>query len=572
MATNCKNGNGSLPMHEFATLFPAMTNDEYAALKQDIAENGVDQPVYLWQGQIIDGRHRYLACGEMGIDPPIRYLNDDDDPVRFVLSANMDRRQLDEGQRAMVMATLKVMPWGANRFSVDSYQKNSTLKARAARAQVAESTQWYADEVLAFGDTEIIDRVRQGKVDGQKKLGISEAYKAIQNIKKAQKAEQKAAVLAEAERKAAQQARAEQGAAQRAAAEQAEQEAAKLEAAERAQQQAAEKARAEREAAEQAQREAAEKARAEREAAEEAAEEARQAAEKARAEREAAEQAAEEARRAAECAEQAAAEQAAAEQAAAEQVREEAEIFETAKERYAANPKLSIAEAIEEVKRERRRAKWEEKQTEKRNAPPTDGIRLFESPCAELHRHVEAETVDIILTDPPYQPATLSCYKDLAELAAYALKPSGVLLAMCGTSHLPQVLAYLCNTPGLTYHWTLNYMMPGGNFRFDTRGVRMGWKPVIWLVKGESDGTDRFDVVTAPALMSQDTRYHEWGQNEGGFKLLLDLFAFPGQVVCDPFLGGGTTAVVARDMGCSFIGADIDASYLAITDERLGRR
>ena len=514
MATNGKNGNGSLPMHELATLFPTMTNDEYAALKQNIAENGVDQPVCVWQGQIVDGRHRYLACGEMGIDPPIRYLNDDDDPVRFVLSANMDRRQLDEGQRAMVMATMKVMPWGTNRFSVESHQKDSTLKARAARAKVAESTQWYADEVLAFGDTEVIDRVRQGKVDGQKKLGISEAYKAIQKIKKAQKAEQKAAEQAEAERKAAQQARAEQEAAERAA-------------------------------AEQAQQEAAEKARAEREAAEKAAEEARQASERA--------------------------EQAAAEQAAAEQASEEAESFKAAKERYAANPKLSIAEAIEEIKRERRRAKWEEKQAERRNTPPTDGMRLFESPCAELHRHVEAETVDIILTDPPYQPATLSCYKDLVEFAAYALKPGGVLLAMSGTSHLPQVLAYLCNTPGLTYHWTLNYMMPGGNFRFDTRGVRMGWKPVIWLVKGESDGTDRFDVVTAPALTSQDTRYHEWGQNEGGFKLLLDRFAFPGQVVCDPFLGGGTTAVVAREIGCSFIGADIDASYLAITDERLGR-
>jgi site-specific DNA-methyltransferase (adenine-specific) len=34
--------------------------------------------------------------------------------------------------------------------------------------------------------------------------------------------------------------------------------------------------------------------------------------------------------------------------------------------------------------------------------------------------------------------------------------------------------------------------------------------------------------------------------------------ADPGQVVCDPFVGGGTTGVVALAHGCSFIGAEID--------------
>ena len=230
---------------------------------------------------------------------------------------------------------------------------------------------------------------------------------------------------------------------------------------------------------------------------------------------------------------------------------------------------LTVQEATKEVEREIRREKWEETQNEHRSTPALDNIELLHASCSELYQHVKPDSVDIILTDPPYKPDTLSCYRDLAEFAVHALKPGGILLAMSGTSHLPQVMDFLCNTEGLDYHWTINYMMPGGNLRFHSRAVRMGWKPVIWLVKGKSDGTDRFDVVQAPILIMQDTRYHEWGQNEGGFKKLLDLFAFPGRVVCDPFLGGGTTAVVARAAGCAFIGADIDEQCIAITERRL---
>ncbi len=185
------------------------------------------------------------------------------------------------------------------------------------------------------------------------------------------------------------------------------------------------------------------------------------------------------------------------------------------------------------------------------------------------HTVVRPESVDLILTDPPYKPATLSCYRDLAEFAAHCLKPGGSLLVMAGTSHLPDVLGYLCNTDGLHYHWTFNYLMDGANLRFHSRAVRMGWKPVVWLVKGQADGTDRYDVVRAPPLAEQDNRYHDWGQNEGGFRMLLDLFAFPGQLVCDPFVGGGTTALAARALGCRFIGADVDEDCLVVTRTRV---
>jgi site-specific DNA-methyltransferase (adenine-specific) len=457
-------------MHELATLFPPMTDEEFAGLKDDIARNGVHQPVAVWREQVIDGRHQYQACHDLGIEAPLRHLDDDADPVSFVLSANMSRRQLSPSQKAIITAQLPLVVNGSNQYTVESggvkvgtkFFVPHSQEQRALWAGITPRYQSDADGIVKDGAPDIIEKVRNGDIT------VNDAIVVV----RAQRKTKAAAKKAEKER-----------------------------------------------------REAEEKAKAEKEAAE-----------KAKAER-------------------------------------EATILEAAIERVedaqARGKPITLQEAVKAIRREMVRAEWEQQQEEMRNADPLDAVQLILSPCADLHQQVEAESVDIILTDPPYKPATLDVYKDLAEFAVHALKPGGVLLAMAGTSHLPDVLQYLCNTEGLNYHWTLNYMMPGGNLRFHTRAVRMGWKPVIWMVKGESDGTDRFDVVEAPRLAVQDTRFHEWGQNEGGFEKLLDLFGFPGQMVCDPFLGGGTTALIARRKGCGFIGADVDAQYLKITAERL---
>lgn len=43
----------------------------------------------------------------------------------------------------------------------------------------------------------------------------------------------------------------------------------------------------------------------------------------------------------------------------------------------------------------------------------------------------------------------------------------------------------------------------------------------------------------------------------------------PGDVVLDPFLGSGTTSVVAKKLGRSFVGIEIDATYCCLAQKRL---
>jgi site-specific DNA-methyltransferase (adenine-specific) len=47
------------------------------------------------------------------------------------------------------------------------------------------------------------------------------------------------------------------------------------------------------------------------------------------------------------------------------------------------------------------------------------------------------------------------------------------------------------------------------------------------------------------------------------------MVAEPGELVCDPFLGGGTTALAALSQGRNFVGADIDPSAIETAQGRL---
>ena len=78
----------------------------------------------------------------------------------------------------------------------------------------------------------------------------------------------------------------------------------------------------------------------------------------------------------------------------------------------------------------------EDRQREVRKAarpePATDRYRLMVSDVADATAHVEPESVDWIITDPPYARKYLGLYDRLAHLADHALKPGGSLVVMVG--------------------------------------------------------------------------------------------------------------------------------------------
>lgn len=88
--------------HEVANIFPMMGDEEYSALVDDIRANGQLEPIWRYQGKIIDGRNRYKACFDLGIEPIFREWRYDGSLIEFVVSLNLKRRHLSSSQKAMV--------------------------------------------------------------------------------------------------------------------------------------------------------------------------------------------------------------------------------------------------------------------------------------------------------------------------------------------------------------------------------------------------------------------------------------------------------------------------------------
>ena len=166
----------ALKIHPVASLFPPMSDAEFAALKADIKERGLMEPIWLSKdGRIIDGRHRYKACRELKIEPTcVRNKYDDDATIAgVVVSLNLKRRHLNESQRAMVAARLKPIYEKAAAYRMKAGKApDPSAKVREGKAseQAAESlnvgarTVEHASRVLELATEELVRAVDTGAV------------------------------------------------------------------------------------------------------------------------------------------------------------------------------------------------------------------------------------------------------------------------------------------------------------------------------------------------------------------------------------------------------------------------
>ena len=194
-------------------------------------------------------------------------------------------------------------------------------------------------------------------------------------------------------------------------------------------------------------------------------------------------------------------------------------------------------------------------------------FKLINADIRDGLSEIPDNSVDFIITDPPYPREYIPLYGELSKVAARVLKEGGSALVMCGQSYLPEVISELCKD--LAYHWTLCYLTPGGQSpSLWQKRTNTFWKPIIWLTKGEYTGDYIGDKISSPTN-DNDKEHHKWGQSVGGFAEIVEKFTNPNQTILDPFLGGGTTALVCYQLKRNFIGCDIDPECINITRERL---
>lgn len=134
----------TLQVHPLAALVPDMAEHEYAELRQSIQDNGFDDtwPIVLFDGMILDGRHRYRAAVEVGATPVFVTFEPkgEDSPARFVLRS-LARRSLTAGQRAALATDMLPHLEMEAHERKKSLNKGKELTQKVAEARTPESTE-----------------------------------------------------------------------------------------------------------------------------------------------------------------------------------------------------------------------------------------------------------------------------------------------------------------------------------------------------------------------------------------------------------------------------------------------
>ena len=167
--------------HELALLFPLMEGPAFDELVADIKANGLQQAITLLDGRILDGRNRFRACEAAGIEPKFKTY-EGGDPLRFIVSANLHRRHLDTGQRAMIAARLANLHDGqrADYAAASQICKPVTQAQAAELMNVSPRSVAHAKTVQEHGSPELQKAVDAGEISPSRAaFEITETQKRI---------------------------------------------------------------------------------------------------------------------------------------------------------------------------------------------------------------------------------------------------------------------------------------------------------------------------------------------------------------------------------------------------------
>jgi len=95
-------------------------------------------------------------------------------------------------------------------------------------------------------------------------------------------------------------------------------------------------------------------------------------------------------------------------------------------------------------------------------------------------------------------------------------------------------------------------------------------KSIVAFVKGQ--GQPRCMVLSAWTGTGKDKRFHRWGQDESTARYFIECFSCPGDLVWEPFTGGGTVPVVCQQIGRNWIAFELSPETAQIARKRLEQK
>lgn len=186
---------------------------------------------------------------------------------------------------------------------------------------------------------------------------------------------------------------------------------------------------------------------------------------------------------------------------------------------------------------------------------------IYTGDSFELSESLPDESVDLIFTDPVYED--VEQYRWLASLASRVLKPDAAYLAFGGIGYTEETILAL-RDGGFPHKWIFAIFVPGAGSRVANR-VFCNWQ-IMYYGGGPPKKHISDSLVAYTATLRGD---HRWKKNPIPVKKYVEAFTEPGNIVLDPFCGGGTVPAVCKMLDRRYIGFEIDDETARDARERV---
>ena len=209
-----------------------------------------------------------------------------------------------------------------------------------------------------------------------------------------------------------------------------------------------------------------------------------------------------------------------------------------------------------------------------KNCTLPNGVKLIPGDFREVSKRIPDNSVDAIVTDPPYAEKDLPLYKSLGELAFTVLKPGGSLVMYASEYQLK-------NESRCALHVILDYMQHSGlkengiitiEHTGHTRIIQpfiMDCKHLLWYIKGDKSKIP--GVIMSNLIKSQpsEKQFHPWEQSLVEAEYCISKLTVENDIILDPMGGSGTTLLAALNLKRQAIGIDIDPQAIEISEARI---
>lgn len=215
--------------------------------------------------------------------------------------------------------------------------------------------------------------------------------------------------------------------------------------------------------------------------------------------------------------------------------------------------------AEDEQRRKKQRESFEQTLTN------DSAVEVHQGDFAAVLEDYDDESIDHIVTDPPYNEGALSLWRQLATVAERVLKPGGLLIAYSGQFFLPDVFETLGGELEYLWQFVVTHEQPNYFIKHD---IGIKYKPVVVFAKPPAGRPNRqmHDVISTGEMEKGE---HEWQQSVIEASELIEGLTEPNEIVCDPMCGSGTFGVAALRSNRRAVLIDIEEEAVAKTRKRV---